>query len=70
MKTIEEGGWVGGCKIPQQSWIGKWVYIYSNQATSPSKDQHSDGLHVTSAKNIENDGQPNMHTDLERPKLK
>jgi hypothetical protein len=39
-------------------------------STSPSKDQHSDGLHVIEVENIEKDGQPSIHMDLEKPRLK
>jgi len=39
--------------------------------TSPSKDQHFDGLHVIEVESVEKDRQlPNMHTDLEKPRLK
>ncbi len=41
--------------------------------TSPSKGQHSNGLHVINFSEVENvgkDGQPNMYTNLEKPRLK
>ncbi len=41
--------------------------------TSPSKDQHLNGLHViklSKVKSVEKDGQPSMYTNLEKPKLK
>jgi hypothetical protein len=41
--------------------------------TSPSKYQHSNGLHVikiSKVESVEKDGQPNMYTNLEKPKLK
>jgi hypothetical protein len=46
------------------------VYTSTPTFTSPSKDQHSNGLHVIEAKNIEKVGQPSMHMDLETLGLK
>jgi hypothetical protein len=37
---------------------------------SPSKDQHSDGLHVIEVESTKKVGQPNMHMDLETSGLK
>jgi hypothetical protein len=39
-------------------------------STSPSKDQHYDGLHVIEVENTKKVGQPNMHMDLETSGLK
>jgi hypothetical protein len=45
-------------------------YTYTPTSTSPSKDQHFNGLHVIEANSAEKVGQPNMHTDLETLGLK
>ncbi len=55
------------------------IFEHDNKETStstfmsPSKDQHSNGLHVIKlfeVESVEKDGQPNMYTNLEKPKLK
>jgi hypothetical protein len=45
-------------------------YTYTPTSTSPSKDQHFDGLHVTEANIVEMVGQPIVHTNLETLGLK
>jgi len=58
--------------------VDKWHSIveYNNgytstpTFTSPSKDQHSYGLHVIKEKNVKKVWQPNMYIDLETLGLK
>jgi hypothetical protein len=67
-KLKKVAGWVVDRFHNRIEWDGG--YTYTQTSTSPSKDQYSNGLHVTKANNVEKVGQPNMHTDLETLWLK